>query len=339
MCGRSAHRITIDLARASESVRMSPTCRAVFVALSVFGLTRPVTAYAQVSTPSFLLSETARHGEETIAELTDRGEHLKAVSKAVDRSDALTLDEKIHAGKSAWALGLPDRARMWWDEALAVKEFTGTERYRTLLARSIVALQEKQFDEARRIAERTANELEPSDLRAQLWLVVAEALKEQNALSLAEGYYRKALDDGGSTTKSEAQFLLGECLLSLGRVNDARHAFTAVSSESSEAPRALRRLAELDLSQRNFDGVLTWLEEGRESHADRFQDGWTSYALISAFTEIGRLDRARKELDQLKVRHGDGDEWFPLADAAVEAASARARLLSPETKNGEAEGR
>lgn len=285
---------------------------------------------AQVSSPSFLTGyQSSSQADETIAELSDRGEHLKAVSKALEQENSLSLDERIHAGKSAWALGLPDRARSWWDEALAVKEFDGTERHRTLLARAIVELQEKRYDEARRIAERTANQLEASDLRAQLWLVIAEALKEQRALSLAEGYYRKALEDGSRGTKGEAQFLLAECLLTLGRVNEARYAFAAVATDAPEAARALRRLAELDLSQKNYDGALTWLEEGRETHADRFQDGWTSYAIISSLLAIGQSEKAQRELEQLKIRHGDADDWFLLSESAVEGAGARARLATP----------
>lgn len=312
---------------------MPRTTHSVLAALCLLHLEASPSA-AQVSSPKFLTGyETTSHADETIAELSDRGEHLKAVSKALERDSSLSLDERIHAGKSAWALGLPDRARTWWDEALAVKEFDGSERHRTLLARAIVELQEKRYDEARRIAERTANQLEPSDLRAQLWLVIAEALKEQRALSLAEGYYRKALEDGSRGTKGEAQFLLAECLLTLGRTNEARYAFAAVGTDSPEAPKALRRLAELDLSQKNYDGALTWLEEGRETHADRFQDGWTSYAIISSLTAIGRWDRAQRELEQLKVRHGDADDWYLLSESAVEGAGARARLAPPEEQH------
>ncbi len=125
-------------------------------------------------------------------------------------------------------------------------------------------LQEGRYEDARSIAERSANTLPASDLRAQLWLVIAEALREEGAPSLAEGYYRKSIEDGSNEVQAEGRFLLAECQLKLGRINDARYSYAALDSRSKFTPRALRRLAEIDLTQRNFEGVITWIDEGRE---------------------------------------------------------------------------
>jgi tetratricopeptide (TPR) repeat protein len=256
---------------------------------------------------------------ESIADLSRRGKHFEALAKYCTAENQASFADKLAAAKSAWALGLVQRARALWDEVLANADFQGEERTRTSLARAIVELQESDFEEARAIAERAAAKLSSSDLRAQFWLVIAEALKEQNAMSLAEGYYTKALNDGGKAVQNEARYLLGECQLKLGMINDARYSFAGVEAGSHYTVQALRKLIEIDLSQRNYDGVLTWAEEGRESYPTDFRDGWLSYAMISSLVELGRADDAQKELHELKVRLSENSPWYTLSSAAVEA--------------------
>lgn len=264
---------------------------------------------------------------DSISELSRRGYHFEAVSKLLER-DNLTLADQLAGAKSAWALGLVTRARALWDAALANKDFQDDERYRAALARSIVELQEANFEEARAIAERAAGGLAESELRGQFWLVIAEALKEQKAFSLAEEYYSRAIHDGDKALQNEARFLLGECQLKLGRVNDSRYSFASVESGTQYTQQALKRLVEIDLNQRNFEGVLTWISEGRESYPSDFRDGWTSYSRITALSELGREDDAKAELQAYRVRRSEKDSWFPLAEAAVEAKFVRAMLMN-----------
>lgn len=256
---------------------------------------------------------------ESVAELARRGRHFDAMAKFSSGDGDFTLADQLGAAKSAWALGLVDRARKIWDDVLASKEFQGDERNRTVLARAIVELQESNFEEARAIAERAANVLETSDLRAQFWLVIAEALKEQNANSVAEGYYKRAIHDGSRPIQTEARFLLGECQRKLGMLNDARYSYASVESGSPYTLQALRRLVELDLAQRNYEGVLTWITEGREAYSGDFKDGWLSYASIIALSETGRTDEAKKELVDFRVRRSERDPWYTMAEAALES--------------------
>ena len=289
----------------------------------------------ELAANSFVGGPSSTKSGDSISDLARRGKHFEAMVQVYEEKDQMTLSDRLGAAKSAWALGLVDRAREYWDEALNNPEFKEDERYRTMLARSIVELQEGGFEQARAIAERAAAKLDSSELRAQFWLVIAEALKEQKALSLAEEYYNKAIKDGEATVQTEARFLLGECELKLGRLNEARYAFASVDAGSSYTLQALHRLIEIDFGQRNYEGVLTWVNEGRESYPTEFRDGWTTYATVSSLVELTRTEDARKELQDFKVRRSDQDSWFPLAEAAIEARSVRAMFHSVDTEESE----
>jgi tetratricopeptide (TPR) repeat protein len=265
---------------------------------------------------------------EQIAELGRRGMHYDALKQFLDSGGASTIADKLILAQSAWALGLVDTAREIWDEVFANPEFTGTERSRSILARAIMELQEGEYERARAYAERAANDLDASELRAQFWLVIAEALKEQGALSLSEGYYKKAIEEGSASVKNEASYLLGECQFRLGRLREARFSFAGIETSSEHTPRALRRLAEIDSAQRNYEGVLTWIEEGRANYPSEFRDGWSAYTSVSALLQLGRSDKAKAEVEQFRVQHSEDSPWFSLAVAALEATLAE--KLYPE---------
>ncbi|MCB0322890.1 MAG: hypothetical protein KDD69_04930 [Bdellovibrionales bacterium] len=274
------------------------------------------------TTPRFLAPTTDFSGG-SITELSRRGMHYEALQTYIGESDPADLSEQLALAQSAWALGLITTAREIWDDAFAQRGFEGIDRARATLSRAIMELQEGAYEEARALSERAAQDLPPSELRAQFWLVIAEALKEQGAASMAEGYYKKAVEEGRGAVKGEASYLLGECQFRLGRVNDARYSFASLETTSHYTAQALRRLAEIDYQQRNYEGVLTWIEEGRESFPSEFQDGWTGYTLVTALLEVGRFREAKKEAAALQVRHSEGDGWVALAQAALEARLAR----------------
>jgi tetratricopeptide (TPR) repeat protein len=291
-------------------------------------LTTISAASAEVDSTSSSISRSS--GIESLQELALRGRYFDAVVKysetTTGAATAPGISEQLAAAKSAWALGLVHLARRIWDDVFANREFDDVERSRAMLARSILELQEENFEQARSIAEAAAQKLEQSELRAQFWLVIAEALKEQGALSLAEGYYKKAAEEGDNKTSGEATYLLGECQYKLGLVSESRYTYAGLDTASPFTAPALRRLAEIDLIQRNYEGVLNWTEEARESYPGEFGDGWTTYARVSALVELGRLDTAEAELNNFRVKHGDTDTWYLLALASLEAGQARARV-------------
>lgn len=73
-------------------------------------------------------------------------------------------------------------------------------------------------------------------------------------MSQAETYYRRAAETSPDG-KSEVMFLLGECQRQLGLTSEARYSYTAVESKSKYSSAALQRLTDIDLSQRNYEGV------------------------------------------------------------------------------------
>lgn len=281
-------------------------------------------ASADVGTQRAMLS--AEHVPlpgESVAERSAQGNHFEALVALLQSEKEPSLADKLAGARSAWALGLIDRARSLWEEVFALNSFRDQERYRAMLARGIMELQERHFEEARSLAEQAASQIGPSEIRAQLWLLIAEALKEQHAMSVAERYYQRAIEEGSRDIKNEARFLLGECQLQLGMMNEARYSYTGVESDSTFTVQSLHRLVQIDLQQRNYEGVLTWVSEGRENFPTEFREGEMSYAQISALTELGRIPDAERELSEFKARASDENPWRTLADAAVEAGAAR----------------
>ena len=256
----------------------------------------------------------------TVRELTKQGQHFKALSRYEELDETQRpLAEKLAAAKSAWALGLTARARSLWDEAFAFPGFEGEERNQEILGRAILELQESHFEEARSLAEQAIAKMEPSETRAQFQLVAAEALSGQGAQSQAEAYYKRAVEEASGDAKSEASYLLAECQLKLGLINDARYNFANVETRSPYTSKSLRRLTEIDLSQRNYEGVLTWVDEGRSVNPQEFEDTWVGYARVTALLELKQIPNAVKELERLRVRYSDKDPWVALASAKCEA--------------------
>ena len=286
-----------------------------------------------LSMASMAWAEGSGRLEDTIPTLNKRGKHVAAVAqfKKLD-STKQTLADKIAAAQSGWALGLVDFSRTLWNEILANPEFKGTERHRAVLALAILELQESHYDRARALAEKTLADLEKSDLRAQFLLVIGEALSEQGAHTKAESYYREAADVGNDVMKSEARYYLGENQLALGRLDAARKSFTEVETASDYAPRALYRLTKIDLDQNKWDGVLTWVKEGRNEFPLQFEDPWVRYAAVIALLESGQADNAEEELHAFKARYSDNDSWYVLANSAYEGKQVNQEIALLEKK-------
>ena len=263
---------------------------------------------------------TRRLSDKRVSELAEEGKHYEALVQAHNQADSLDLSDELSAARSAWALGLSARSHEYFKAALSRDELKGDERKRTIITRAIIELQEGRFEEARSMAERATVDMKASDLRAQFWLLIGEALREQGAFSLSESYYKKALEEGSEETRLEAKYLLGECQLKLGRASDARYQFASIDTNSQYASYALRRLSEIDLQQKNYESVLTWTDEGKKLFPTQFSDAWTQYARVSALTELSRVSQAQEELASFRVRHSQINPWYSLAEARVERA-------------------
>lgn len=256
----------------------------------------------------------------SLPSLAERGLHFEVVTQYHARDkDKISVAELLIIAKSSWALGLVDQARQLWDEVLAHKEFDGTDRARAMLARAILELQENQPEQARRFAELAAATLPASELRGQLWLVIAESLRTQGALSMAEGYYRKAISESSAEANNEARFLLGECQFKLGLTDAARETFVSVNNSSAFSAPAMRRLLEIDLQQRDYENALNWATEGVRNHPEAFGDAWVQYAIVTSLIELNRLAPAQEEMKRFAAKHSPDNEWFQLAESAIES--------------------
>lgn len=272
---------------------------------------------------------------ESIAHLSRQGKHFDALSKYYGQPDnEYNLSDRLAAVRSAWALGLIDRAREISDKVFSVNAYSGSEVSRLQLSRSIMELQERSLEQARAFAELGAQDLESSDLRSQFWLVIAESLKAQGNYSQAEPYYQRATREGNSAIRTEAQFLLGETQLKLGLLNDARYSFTAIPTDSPFASTAIRRLVEIDYKHRDYESVLTWYAEGKQLYPSEFEDPRLDYLRIVALSETGQVDEAKIALEKLRTHYSTKNIWATLAEGVVlskelQTVFPRARLKSP----------
>lgn len=214
------------------------------------------------------------------------------------------------------------------EEKLSFRELNAEERVMTSLSLAILESEEGNYEEARAVAERQAQHLEASELRAQFWLVIAESLKKQKAYSLAQGYYRKAFAEGTEKIKHKANYLQGELQFKLGMLDDARYSFIQVALGSEYAYAALKHLLEIEYKQKNYSGVLNWITETKENYHLQIDDPREYYIYVSSLLELGKIEQARKVLENFKTDNSETNPWFSLALAGVEA-----KALSQVIKN------
>jgi len=264
-----------------------------------------------------------------ISRLTMKGEHFEAL-EVYYRKDpsSRSIADTLSAARSAWQLGLVRDSRNLWDLALSQEHLGTVSRARALLARSVLELQEREYGSAIQFAQRGLTLLEASDLRAQFHLVLAESFLGQKVLSEARSFYQKAETEGSEETALQARFLRGEVELRLGLVDEARTSFTKIPMSSGFATRALGHLIELDSRRRDHSAVLTWVEQLRGTLKPEQVSSKLNYQHIVALLGTQQATKANHVLKQMKTTHSESDEWYQLADAAVEKALLESHLES-----------
>ncbi len=258
----------------------------------------------------------------SVTELAQSGKHFEAVVQVLSKAETVTTSEKDTAAHSAWALGLVHIARELWDSDLRRASLSDMERARVLLAYAIMELQEKNFDAARVLAEKAMPLIPGSDLRSQLALVTAEALREKGMTEPAAEFYRQAAAEGSGPLESESYFLLGENRIQAGKPDEARQALSNVDSSSTYFPAALKRLIRMDFEQGQDESMLARIRLAQESYPQEFSDSWTRYALVHSLCELGRGSEALAELDAVEHADSSEDVWLALTAAEVEANAA-----------------
>jgi tetratricopeptide (TPR) repeat protein len=232
----------------------------------------------------------------------------------------VTIDAVIAAGKSAWALGLPERALAEFDTALRLKGLDILQRAELLLSQGIIHLQEDELEVANHYAEKVSSSVGGGHvLRARALLLSAEALSRLGRPAEAERRYQEALDESPENDTHNALFGLGETRLKLGKIAEARNAFEAIPTESDHAAEAVRKLAELEMIDRNHRRAFQWLIKGQQEHTTFFLDSWVQYALVRCAVSMGDVTLVNDLRRVANERFPGSDGWVSLLNAEAES--------------------
>ena len=263
----------------------------------------------------------------SVEQLSARSEHMSALA-SFDRlpKRQRTLAATLAAARSAWAIGLNDRAITEYDHALLFDELQSVERARTIFARGIIDLQEQRPQVARTYAERALAMIEEaSPLRARILALRAQAEMQERLLADAEKDLGEAIEQASSEDIAEYHFLRAECRMQLGKRDEARIDLEAIPLEHARTPDAVRYLAQLALDSGQFEEAQFWLRKGRRDFPERFADSWVDYGLVRA--ALGNSDQtaAREARQEARKRLAPSDPWLNLLEAASEESAWRER--------------
>ncbi len=264
----------------------------------------------------------AQHPSE-VQMLTAANQHFEALvanQKLPERRE--TIESAAAAARSAWALSLPEIARAEFDLALRLggeNKLDPVDRARILFSRGIIEFQEGKPELAALFSERAYNDLEiAGPLRSQVLSLWGESLFKMENYSAAEEKYTQAIEESEASDLSDLHFLLGRCLLKLGRFRESREHFEAISINDQRSPEAIRELARLALDDGDPEAVIFWLSKGRELYENNFVDSWVDYALVRAATQNGDKELVRKVRSNARQRFAPSDSWLVLLEATAE---------------------
>jgi len=255
-----------------------------------------------------------------VQRLTAKGEHLKALSTYDALPDRKkTTYSTIAAARSAWALGLNKRAIEGFDRALQDEALEKVDRGRVLLSRGIIEYQEARYATAALYADRASQELlEPTILRAKVWLLWGQALQKMNAAAQAEEKLVKALEEASDEDLSEVHYTFGLVEQALGKNKEAREHFEKIPLEHEKTPLAMRNLATIALQDKRYSDALFWLEKGRKDFRDSFLDSWVDYTQLQAAIGMDDVEKVRSIREEASKQYPPSDKWFALLEAAAE---------------------
>jgi tetratricopeptide (TPR) repeat protein len=254
-----------------------------------------------------------------IKELSEQGKHFEALLLFKEKEGSYSLGDILAVARSSWTLGLISESRKRWNDALMHSECRGIERSRVYLAMALMEFQEGEYEAARSYAEEGSALIKQSELRGELFFVIAESLFAQNLYSLSEQYYDKAVKESGKERSQEALLQLARVRSKLGRAHDARKNLVQIELTSNITPSALEELLYLDMKTKNYAGVRTWIEEGRNSYPSEFRSSKISYQHANALIHDGLVVEAEEEISYIKSNGKDNDPWFQLGRAIIEA--------------------
>ncbi len=249
-----------------------------------------------------------------------RGEHLLALhtfDKIPQRKT--TLESRIAAARSAWALGLSSRALEEFDRALGDESLEKIERARIQLSKGIIEFQEQRPRVAMLYAEKAASLLpEAGPLRARAWVLWGDALYELESLGAAAEKYEIALEETPVLETPDIYYRLGICQLKLGQPKAAQKSFEQIPMDHDRAASAIRYLAQIAFDNENIEHAAFWLKQGRSQYPEQFLDSWVDYSLMRVALSTGDQDSIQELKSAAEQKYPPSDYWLTMLQAAVE---------------------
>lgn len=295
----------------------------------VTALVRVVAVAASVSLGSIAAprSAVAQHPVD-VQRLNAEGEHMKALAMyELLPTRAVTIEARIAAAKSSWALGLNRKAADAFDAILRDQSISGDTRARLTLSRGVIEFQEERYPEASLFAEKAVSLLpEPSPLRSRAYLLWGQSLSRSNAYSSGVERLEAAIQEASAGDKPEIHFAIGAAEIRLGRFSDAERHLKAIPTDHERAPATVRLLATIALETHQEDRARFWIEKGRKDYPEAFIDSWGNYGLLQAALSKGEIPVARDVLSEAQKQYPPSDPWLILMQAALEQAEWKREL-------------
>ncbi len=262
----------------------------------------------------------AQHSIEVQRRSAD-ADHLAAlVSYEQTPKRTRSTEARIAAGRSAWALSMPERALEEFERVLADGKIDPVEQARLHLSVGIIHFQEGRYQIAAMKAERVVELLKtPGPLRSKANFLWAESLSRLGSLGQAAERYEAALLEAPTEDRPDIHFAFGVCARSLGMSDRAQGHFEKVPLQHERTAMAIRNLAELALEAKSYANAGVWLARGRADYPDRFLDSWTDYALVRVAIHGGDLEEVRELRAQAQTKYPPSDGWLTLLNAEAEA--------------------
>lgn len=270
-----------------------------------------------------------------VQRLSSEGEHFKALTMYEVLPDrVIGADTRLAAARSAWALGLNERAAKEFDAVLRVSDINTDLRARLTLSRGVLEFQEERYQEAVLYATKAVSYLkEPSPLRGRAYLLWGQSLSALKSYSIAEDKFLKALHECESTDIPEVNFSLGIIEMKLAKYNDAEERLKKVPAQHDRAAEALRSLASIALETGHDVQAKFWIEKGKLDYPDAFVDSWADYGLVQVALSQNDLLMARRKVEDAQQQYPPSDAWLILMQAALEKAEwDRRELIGGEAK-------
>lgn len=255
-----------------------------------------------------------------VQRLAAAGEYFKALASYDKMAKRQATPEAVlAAARSAWALGLPDRAIAEFDKALQKQELDRKQQARAWLSKGIIEYQEQHYQVAILFAEKAINMLSRAGaLRSKAWLLWGEGLYELASYGSAADKYSKALEEASVDEQADIHYRLGLCKIKLGQLSDARSSFEQIPLGHERTASAIRYLAQIAIETKDFTSAAFWLKRGREEYPNDFLDSWVDYALVKiAISEQDAAEVVRIQSTATQ-RYAPSDRWLNMLNAAVE---------------------